>query len=329
VLKNKDLPFSALRIKATFTIQLERCSKHPGHGFYDVGNNNYVKYDLSSDSTNKSKLIPYTFPLADYLTEQANFLNYLHIEVQNMLDFTPNADTSSTKYIAISGVSFNVARIRNTGEPIPGFEFLYKSKNLYTCMSMNNGCVLEVIYIATHYKEYQNMKGRKQSIIPRLKELYKDMYKKPFPENFHGLEAFSTLRHASSEYDINFVVYNFDKSTNKYSQLAIIENKNDPENKKPTYNVLLINNRNTQHLMFMKNVSILTHLHICPKCHIYHLSANNNGYYNKTRFDNHVRKCDGKFHSDLCLKEVAKPYAPHFFKNPLFAYLFAHILGRQ
>jgi hypothetical protein len=167
---NRDIKnVNAIKIKASFAIQLEYHSHYPGHGAKYV-NGDYVKYALSPAESNNGKLIPYTFRLSNYIREQENYLNYLHIELQNVLEH--NARSSSTKYICITGILFNVFRLRNTGERLAGFdEFVNRNnKYVYSCVNDSKMCVLECLYIANQEDNYKKMRGIWKKIRPRLKD---------------------------------------------------------------------------------------------------------------------------------------------------------------
>jgi hypothetical protein len=49
-------------------------------------------------------------------------------------------------------------------------------------------CVLECIYIAIYLEQYKKLKGTTVNIIPKLKKFYKELFNKPFPEKFDGLD---------------------------------------------------------------------------------------------------------------------------------------------
>jgi hypothetical protein len=46
--------------------------------------------------------------------------------------------------------------------------------------------------------------------------------------------------------------------------------------------------------------------------------------YNKDRFEEHVKNCEGKISRSICLNEQFIPFIPHIQKNPVYAYLLAH-----
>jgi hypothetical protein len=71
------------------------------------------------------------------------------------------ADTSSTRHIGISGVTFYVSRIKNTGVYFPGLECFIRNRYIYSCMTEVNTCVLEAILIANNPEKYKDLKGRK------------------------------------------------------------------------------------------------------------------------------------------------------------------------
>jgi hypothetical protein len=74
-----------------------------------------------------------------------------------MLEHIPG---SSTKYIAITGISFNVYRLKNTGAILVGFEELIKNQHIYSCANDLLKYVLKCIFIAKNIKKIY--KFRKQ-----------------------------------------------------------------------------------------------------------------------------------------------------------------------
>jgi hypothetical protein len=49
-------------------------------------------------------------------------------------------------------------------------------------------CVSECIYIAVCKEQYKKFRGTICNIIPKLKKFYKELFNKPFPEKFDGLD---------------------------------------------------------------------------------------------------------------------------------------------
>jgi hypothetical protein len=91
---------------------------------------------------------------------------------------TKTHQSSSTKYVAITGLTLKVFRMIHTGvaDLIHGFEHLYNSTNraIYTCASCQNCCVLEAIFIARKPDEYRSIKGNSRSILARMLGQYYD-----------------------------------------------------------------------------------------------------------------------------------------------------------
>jgi hypothetical protein len=116
---NKNIPgINAIKISSTFDLVLELHSRTAQAGYIHTENGDYVKYVLSqqinqnnqNNQNNQSgKLIPYTMNLTKPTEEQKFYFKYLQLEFHRMLEHIPGA--SSTKYIAITGIVFNVYRL--------------------------------------------------------------------------------------------------------------------------------------------------------------------------------------------------------------------------
>jgi hypothetical protein len=121
---NKIIPgINAIKISSTFDLVLELHSRTEQPEYIYTENGDYVKYVLSQlltqNNTQNEKLIPYTMNLTKSI-EQKYYFKYLQLELQRMLERILGA--SSTKYIAITGITFNVYRLKNTGARLVGFE---------------------------------------------------------------------------------------------------------------------------------------------------------------------------------------------------------------
>jgi hypothetical protein len=204
-----EKPTTSLKIKATYFIQIQRTRALPGSGYaeapehpnvYGDPNNPpvYVKYELTQDKHNKADIIPHTFRLSDRLTEQNNLFLHLRTEVQKMMDWAEEHE-SSTKFILVYGLRLNVSRIRGTGALVPGFEELYKNQHIYKCDSLPGCCVLECIYISINEEEYKGLKSHKSLIIPRIKKQYFELFGKQFPEKDRNFDMNELLEKASNK----------------------------------------------------------------------------------------------------------------------------------
>jgi hypothetical protein len=155
--------FQAVKLYASFHILLEHHAHNKGHGFTNVpGIDDYVSYALSHDAANQSKLIPQLIQQTYIDSDRAAYTDYLHREIQGIMD-TKTHQSSSTKYVAITGLTLKVFRMRHTGvaDLIHGFEDLYRTNNcaIYACAFCQNCCVLEAIFIARKPDEYRSIKG--------------------------------------------------------------------------------------------------------------------------------------------------------------------------
>jgi hypothetical protein len=100
--------------------------------------------------------------------------------------------------------------LSNTGSQIVGMEKYIKNQNIYSCVSGDHMCVLECIYISVYKEQYKKLGRSKRDIIPKLKQFYRELFDKPFPEKFEGLDIMKTLEHAAKKYDIKFIIYHHD-----------------------------------------------------------------------------------------------------------------------
>jgi hypothetical protein len=103
--------------------------------------------------------------------------------------------------------------------------------------------------------------------------------------------------------------------------------ENSDENTTTHYLLLLTgydeNKNKMTHVMYIKDLENFMKLHVCPKCG-YIPPATEHGCYNKERFENHVKNCNGKIEKKLCLEEQSIPFIPHLFKNHLYSFLLAY-----
>jgi CRISPR/Cas system CMR-associated protein Cmr3 (group 5 of RAMP superfamily) len=120
-----------MKVRATFHILIEYTGKNSGHGMIPVEGttSTYVRYMLSQDRADQTHIIPFMISQSNILRDKERYSDYLHREVQRILN--KNVMTSNTKYICITGITFTVFRLRNTGfgDFIPGYEDLYNSRN--------------------------------------------------------------------------------------------------------------------------------------------------------------------------------------------------------
>jgi hypothetical protein len=88
-------------------------------------------------------------------------MDYIHRKIQGILDARTH-QSSSTKYVGITGLTLKVFRMKHTGvaDFIHIFEDLYGYNNraIYTCVSCQNCCILEAIFIARKSDEYRSIK---------------------------------------------------------------------------------------------------------------------------------------------------------------------------
>jgi hypothetical protein len=168
--------------------------------------------------------------------------------------------------------------------------------------------------MALHEDDYKKLKGGCRNIFAKLKKQYEELFGKKYSYDVSNLELNSTLELASKKYGLTFNIYSYSKEQNKYELEYTVG-----DNKKNKVNLLFVNttdlNKNhIQHVMYIKNLDSLTKLHVCPKCQ-YIPPASDHNNYDKSRFEEHVKKCDGKLHKELSLNDVPTPYIPHIQKT--------------
>jgi hypothetical protein len=219
----------------------------------------------------------YIFPIKEKKTQK--YLDYLNNYISQILEHIYGG--SSSKFICICGITFYVYRLSNTGSRIVGMDKYTKNQNIYSCLSGDHMCVLECIYISVHNEEYKKQKGIVKNIVPKLKQFYRELFDKPFPEKFEGLDIMKTLELAAKKYNVKFIIYHHDdnerldhlntigESENKHN-LLMISGKSDNTSNNPSNNISENVAENIiVHVMYIKNIQKYTKLHICPKCGTY------------------------------------------------------------
>jgi hypothetical protein len=119
--------------------------------------------------------------------------------------------SSSTKYVAITGLTLKVFRMKHTAvaDLTHGFEDLYNSNNwiIYTCASCQNCCVLGAIFITCRPDEYRNLRGNPRKILAGILGQYYDPFEKPMTPSFENADAASTLLMAVKKYNFSFTLF--------------------------------------------------------------------------------------------------------------------------
>jgi hypothetical protein len=163
-------------------------------------------------------------------------------------------------------------------------------------------CVLECIYISVYLEQYNALKDNSRNIITQLKKFYKELFNKPFPEKFDGLDIMKTLEHASSKYNIKFIIYNHDENERLQHLNTICSNSISSNiSNNNIHNLLMINGVSTDsnsesvvmYVMYVKDIQKYTKLQICPKCG-YTPPGTDHRSYNKERFEEHIQNCEDK-----------------------------------
>jgi hypothetical protein len=200
-----------VKINASFHILLEHHAHNKGHDFTNVpGTDDYVSYTLSHDAANQSKLIPQLIQQTYIDSDRAAYTDYLHREIHGIMDAKTH-QSSSTKYVAITGLTLKVFRMRHTGvaDLIHGFEDLYgyNTRAIYTCASCQNCCVLEAIFIARKPDEFRSIKGDTKQILAKILGQYYDLFEKPLILPFEGVDCASTRLMATKKYNFSFSLF--------------------------------------------------------------------------------------------------------------------------
>jgi hypothetical protein len=162
----------------------------------------------------------------------------------------------------------------------------------------------------------------------KIREIHKALFNTKLPNNFAGVDVFTTLKLTADKFNLNFKVFTRapktqDENKPPYVHFQTVESSSPGAT---DVNILLCYNKEKQHVMFIKDIEALTKFHTCPKCQTYLLSKSSFEDH-KERFDKRVNKCDGKYHSDVNLKPSSLPYHPTLLQNSEYLRLYAE--GKQ
>jgi hypothetical protein len=252
----------AIKIKFAFSVLIEKHSHYESNGFKKV-EDDYVQYSLSLGTEHFAKSAPFTLIFKKREEQQEILNDYLNASIRNMIEYV--LDTSSTKYIGITGVAFYVFPLFGTGTRLIGCEELIKNQWIYSCNGDEGLCVIECIYIALHEEDYKDLKGARHRIFSKLKKQYEELFDKKYSYDIKNLNLNSTLELACKKYGLTFNIYSWSKEENKY------EFEYDIAGGDTKVNLLLLsttdlNNNQIQQIMYIKDLNSLTKMHICPKC---------------------------------------------------------------
>jgi hypothetical protein len=103
--------FKDMKIRISFSILIEYHNMSGFGGFYTTENGQFIKYALSIGAHSEVKTIPFHFEMSKMEMGTRGLLDYIHKEIQSMIDFTHNS--SNTIYIAITGISFRLFLLSN------------------------------------------------------------------------------------------------------------------------------------------------------------------------------------------------------------------------
>jgi hypothetical protein len=106
--------FKEMKIRVSFSILIEYHNTSGFGGFHLTENGEFIKHALSVDAHTKAKTIAFLFEMSKHEIETKGFLYYIHKEIQTMTEF--NHDSSSTIYIAITGISLRVFPVSNVDD---------------------------------------------------------------------------------------------------------------------------------------------------------------------------------------------------------------------
>jgi hypothetical protein len=172
------------------------------------------------------------------------------------------------------------------GTKFPILETLTRNHNVFTCISGEKTCLLEALLIANDEKEYKNLKGRSQRIIPKICQQYIDLFNEPTPQNSEGCEMTNTLTLAAEKCNLKCIIYAMKDDEGKdvkYEQVEIIGVANGR-----IVNCLRLSCKAEIHICYIKDIEGLTKCHIYPKCNSYMLTAGDKNNYHKEYFKKNV-----------------------------------------
>jgi hypothetical protein len=66
---------------------------------------------------------------------------------------------------------------------------------------------LECKYIATNIEKYKSLKGNQKAILSKIREIHKTLFNTKLPNNFAGVDVFTTLKLEVDKFNLNFKVF--------------------------------------------------------------------------------------------------------------------------
>lgn len=235
-------------------------------------------------------------------------------------------EKSNTKLCAITSIVFSVGRMIKVNGKIELPEEIVKSKSIITDNIDDQLCWYRFL-ITCLGTESQNKDSTKRTIAAKKLCAQDHNIKytttltneaKQFLDNFEGMDI-DKMKISAEKHKININFYDYD-AENKIYDISEQWFFNKDWN---TYSALLISKNGIIHIMRITNPEALTSIMICPICKSY--CHRKSSKHNK-RFENHVKKCDGKFRKEIVLDKVSKPYCPHILNNPTLEYCLAYKL---
>ena len=144
-----------------------------------------------------------------------------------------------------------------------------------------------------------------------------------FAENYKGFNIATELDEFCEFFKVSVCFYQYESDIEKYTIIDehIIKGY-------PIMNLLVHSYKESTHIMLIKDVEALTHVRICPKCRQYCFKCTKDNN-KKSRYEKHVKNCDGTFKRDVDLPKVSQPYVPHILNNKVYECLLAYNMQDQ
>lgn len=235
-------------------------------------------------------------------------------------------DSSLTKICAVTSIVFSVGRMIKVNGKIELPMEIVKSKSIIIDNVDDQLCWYRFLIACLGTKSQNtNIKKRTSSAMKLCAEDHNIKYNtkmtkeaEDFIKNFEGVDI-DKMKISAKKHQINIDFYDYDEETKIYD----IRDQWHFDDSWNTYSALLFSKNGIIHIMKITNPEALTNILICPKCKSY---CHRKSSKNNKRFENHVKKCDGKFRKEIVLDKVSKPYVPHILNNPVLEYCLAYKL---
>ncbi len=292
-------------------------------GIYETHKRNELVYEYSAPNYNLAKAQrPAIIRTHQDLEIYDAYVN------EHFCTLQEHTTTTSNKLCWITSACFTVSRMRKIcyckKEWLP--EEIIKSKFIIVDAVEDSLCWYRFVIACIGTKSQKKDTNKRTSAAKRLCAIengYEYTIKmtpqaKEFLKNYEGTDVDNMKKSAKrNKMNVNFYEYDEEK---KYYDIYEQWHFDDSFE---TYSALMFTHKGYVHIMKITKPDKLTDILICHKCKSF---VWRNSSRNLTRFENHVKHCDGKFKKEVILDREPTPYCPHILNNPIYEYCLAHNL---